>query len=53
MGIWEAPSGAVSRQAASARTGLLEAISEAQAVIVRARTVSTALKAHNITLNVQ
>jgi photosystem II stability/assembly factor-like uncharacterized protein len=52
MGIWEAPSDAVSRQAASARTGLLAAISEAQAVIARARTVSAALKAHNVTLNV-
>jgi photosystem II stability/assembly factor-like uncharacterized protein len=53
MGIWEAPSDAVSRQAASARTGLLAAISEAQGVIARARTMASALKAHNITLNVQ
>jgi hypothetical protein len=42
----------VSRQAASSRTALLAAISEAQAVIARARTVSAALKPHNVTLNV-
>ena len=53
MGIWEAPSGAVSRQAASARTGLLAAITEAEGVLARARTMATALKAHNITLSVQ
>ena len=53
MGIWEAPSGAVSRQAASARTGLLAAITEAEGVLARARTMASALKAHNITLNVQ
>jgi photosystem II stability/assembly factor-like uncharacterized protein len=52
MGIWEPPSDAVSRQAASSRTALLAAISEAQAVIARARTVSAALKPHNVTLNV-
>jgi hypothetical protein len=52
MNIWEAPSDAVSRQAASARTALMSAISEANGVISRARTVSTALKAHNVTLNV-
>jgi hypothetical protein len=52
MGIWEAPSDAVSRQAASARTSLLAAISEANSVIARARTVSSALKGYNVTLNV-
>jgi hypothetical protein len=52
MGIWEPPSDAVSRQAATSRTALLAAISEAQAVIARARTVSAALKPHNVTLNV-
>ena len=52
MGIWEPPSDAISRQAASARTALLAAITEAQALIARARTVSTALRPHNVTLNV-
>jgi hypothetical protein len=52
MNIWEAPSEAASRQAASARTALTAAITEANAVLARARTVSTALKAHNVTLNV-
>lgn len=52
MGIWEPPSDAVSRQAASSRTALTAAISEANAVLARARTVSTALRAHNLTLTV-
>jgi len=52
LGIWEPPSDAVSRQAASSRTALMAAISEAQAVIARARTVSAVLRPHNVTLNV-
>jgi hypothetical protein len=52
MNVWEAPSEAVSRQAASSRTALLAAISEAQALLARARTVSAALRPHNVTLNV-
>ena len=52
MSIWEPPSDAVSRQAASARSALTAAIAEANALLARARTVSTALKPHNVTLNV-
>jgi hypothetical protein len=52
MSIWEPPSGAVTRQAASAQSALASAISEANAVIARARTVSAALRPHNVTLNV-
>jgi photosystem II stability/assembly factor-like uncharacterized protein len=52
MGIWEPPSDAVTRQAATARSSLLAAITEANGVIARARTVSTALKSYNVTLNV-
>ena len=52
MGIWEPPSDAASRQAASARTALTAAIAEANAVLARAHTVSAALKPYNLTLNV-
>jgi len=52
MGIWEPPSDAVSRQAASARTALMAAITEANALLARARTVSTTLRPHQLTLNV-
>ena len=53
MGVWEPPSAAVSNQATSARSALSAALSEANAVLAKARTVATALKAHNVTLNVQ
>jgi hypothetical protein len=52
MGIWEPPSAAMSRQAAAARTALIAAIGEANAVIARARTLGTALRPHNLTLQV-
>jgi hypothetical protein len=52
LSIWEPPSDAASRQAAAARTALANAITEANAVLARARTVSAALKAYNVTLNV-
>jgi hypothetical protein len=52
MLVWEPPSDAVNRQAAGARTALMNAITEANAVLARARTVSAALKAYNVTLNV-
>jgi photosystem II stability/assembly factor-like uncharacterized protein len=52
MGIWEPPSAAMTTQATSARSALAAAISEANAVIARARTVSTALRPHNVTINV-
>ena len=52
MSIWEPPSGAVGRQAAAARTALTAAIVEANVLLARARAVSAALKAYNVTLNV-
>jgi hypothetical protein len=52
MSIWEPPSGAMTRQAASAQSALTGAINEANGVLARARNVSTALKSHNVTLNV-
>jgi photosystem II stability/assembly factor-like uncharacterized protein len=52
MNIWEPPSAAVSSQAASARNALSTAIAEANAFLARARTVSTALRPHNVTLNI-
>jgi hypothetical protein len=42
----------VSSQAASARNALSTAIAEANAFLARARTVSTALRPHNVTLNI-
>jgi hypothetical protein len=53
MGIWESPSAAITRQAGTAQSQLSAAITEANAVLARARTVATALKAYNVTLNVQ
>jgi hypothetical protein len=53
MSIWEPPSDAVSRQAASARTALTAAIAEANGVIARARTVGAALRQYNLTINIQ
>lgn len=52
MGIWEAPSAAVTRQATTAQSQLAAAITEANSVISRARTVSAALKGFSVTLNV-
>ena len=52
MGIWEPPSAAMTRQAANAQSALSAAISEANSVIARARTVASALKTYNVTLNV-
>ena len=52
MSVWEPPSAAVTRQASSAQSALASAIAEANAFLARARTVSTALRPHNVTLNV-
>lgn len=52
MSIWEPPSDAVNRQASAARGALQGAITEANALLARARTVSAALRPHNLTLNV-
>jgi len=52
MNVWEAPSTAVSRQAASARTALTNAISEANRVLSQARSLAPTLGRHNLTLNV-
>lgn len=52
MGIWESPSAAVTRQASSARSALNAAITEANSVLSRARSMSTTLQRYSITLNV-
>jgi hypothetical protein len=52
MNIWEAPSPAVTRQAAAARMALSAAITEATGVLARARTLGATLQRYNVTLNV-
>jgi photosystem II stability/assembly factor-like uncharacterized protein len=52
MNVWEAPSTAVSRQAAAARTALTNAISEASRVLSQARSLAPTLGRYNLTLNV-
>jgi hypothetical protein len=52
MNVWEAPSTAVQRQAAAARTALTSAIAEANNVLSRARSLAPTLGRHNLTLNV-
>jgi hypothetical protein len=52
IAIWEPPSAAVTRQANTAQSQLTSAIAEANGVLARARTVSAALRPHNVTLNV-
>jgi hypothetical protein len=46
------PSEALMRQVADVRVGLPRAISDANAWLARARTVSATLRTHNVTLNV-
>jgi hypothetical protein len=52
MGVWEAPSASLVRQANAAKVDLPKAIGEANAVLTRASTASTALAKYNITLTV-
>jgi hypothetical protein len=53
MNVWEAPSSAVQRQAAAARTALNEAVNEANGVVSRARALAPTLRRYNLTLNIQ
>ena len=52
MGIWETPSDYNMRRYTDVKTALPRAVTEANALLVRAMALSQALKAHNITLNV-
>lgn len=52
MGIWEPPSGALSRQVNEVKLELPKAITDANAVLSRATTVSNTLKKYDITLTV-
>jgi len=51
-GIWEAPTPATARQAASAKAALVQAVAETNAFLSKAVTVSEALKAQDITISV-
>jgi photosystem II stability/assembly factor-like uncharacterized protein len=52
MNVWETPSASMVRQANQAKIDLPKAITEANAVLTRASTVSAALKKYDITLTV-
>lgn len=50
--FWEMPSASVMRQYNDAKSMLPSAVAEANAIIARANGLATALRAHNVTLNV-
>jgi len=50
MGVWEAPSDATMKQVADVKAAVPDAIKEAQAMMKRARTMSTALAEHKVTM---
>ena len=52
MGIWEMPSDALLRQYNDVRVALPRAITDANAWLSRARTMSATLRTHNLTLEV-
>jgi hypothetical protein len=52
MSFWEAPSGSLVRQYNEAKLSMPKAVTEANAVLTHAATVSTALKKYDITLTV-
>jgi photosystem II stability/assembly factor-like uncharacterized protein len=52
MSVWESPSATLTRQASQVKLDMPKAITEANAVLARASTVSEALKAYDITLTV-
>ncbi|HKS04883.1 MAG TPA: hypothetical protein VJR92_01100, partial [Gemmatimonadaceae bacterium] len=52
MNIWEMPSDALVRQYTDLKAALTPAITEGNAIIARARTLSTTLQRHNVTLRV-
>jgi photosystem II stability/assembly factor-like uncharacterized protein len=51
-GIWEAPSGAMMRQYSQVRVELPKAVSEANAVLARAGSMSATLRKYDVTLTV-
>jgi hypothetical protein len=52
LAIWEAPTPAIARQSAAAKAALQQAITEANAFLVKAAAVSQSLKSNDITLTV-
>jgi hypothetical protein len=52
MNIWEMPSDALVRQYTDLKAALTPAITEANAVVARARTLSATLARHNVTMRV-
>ena len=52
QGIWETPSAAVTKQATDAKLALAAAVRDANALLTRARALSTALSAANLKLTV-
>ena len=52
MGIWEPPSNALVRQYTEVKAALPKAITDANAVLLRARTLSRTLSSHGVTLTV-
>jgi hypothetical protein len=52
MGIWETPSASLTRQYATLKTEMPQAIAQANAVLARATAMSQTLKKYDITLNV-
>jgi len=52
MNIWELPSDALLKEYTDVKAMLTPAITEANAVVTRARTMSTTLQRHNITMRV-
>ena len=51
-GIWEAPSASMMRQYSDVKLALPKAITDANALLVKAASVSQALKKYDITLTV-
>lgn len=52
MGVWEVPSAAIMKQVAEVKVAAPAAITDATALMARARTVSQSLSSHGITLSV-
>ena len=52
MSIWEMPSAALVSQYTDLKTALPPAITEGNAVVTRARTLSTTLQRYNVTMRV-
>lgn len=50
LGVWEAPSPAVQKQAASAKAAVQAAVADSKAIMVRAKAISSLLAANGITM---